>query len=441
MLGHDCILRAMRRAVLPLPLAPVVVAAAALLGACRGGGGAPAPDAEFVVAAGDTSVWVRASASGVELQRAPIMLARLDGRLHQLYVTEDDFSFYDAVLVSQAVWRRDLVTGDSLLVFADTVAAAAARRWVAAHPDDRLLEPDEPEADEPRVTAIVEAALLDVHGPYAAIESFTDLHDERGESHRTRRLVVDLRSGRVVPLAALVGDDAARDAVAGARAGFQRLRDSTLAQVATRDEDQAARALRRFVFDPASFAIAADGERPGVVFYVSGEGGEEDGYALPLAPVTVPAGDWWRAARAELPAADRGTPPLPLADEQGADRAGRVLRWPRPAFELLARYDSTGESAVLALRDRGGREHALGRVTAPVQRVLWLDDAPRLGDDARRALRQAFRDAAAEGSGYRQAALHRDHPRGEAGARRVAAPARGGRRAPASAPHVPAPSS
>ena len=60
-----------------------------------------------------------------------------------------------------------------------------------------------------------------------------------------RAEIIALRTGRVVPLAALVGEGVAHAAVADARHAFERLRDSTLAQVATRDEDQAARALRR----------------------------------------------------------------------------------------------------------------------------------------------------------------------------------------------------
>lgn len=403
----------MRRPVLPPALAPLGLLATALLGGCSGGARASLPDADFVVAAGDTSLWVRTSSRGVELRRAPLVLARVDGRFHELYVTEDDYSFHDAVFLSQAVWRRDLETNDSVLVHADTVVAASAREWLAEHPDDRLLEPDEQEAEEPAVTAIYEAGILDVHGPLLAVETFTDLHDaDGGEWHRTRRLLIDLRSGAPVSLAALVGDGEAARVTHEARRGFERLRDSALAQVGTRDDGRAARALQQFVFDSASFAIAAARAHPSVVFYVAGQGGESDGYALPLGPVAVPAADWWRAGLSELPVGDAAAA-LALADEEPDTRAGRVQRWAHGGFELLARYDSSGEAVRLSLRDARGREHPVGRVGAPVRRVHWLD-APPLDAAARRALRQAFYDASLHGGSYQPAAA-----RPRAGAPRV----------------------
>src|SRR5687768_13946889 len=83
-------------------LSRLVPAAAALaVAAC---GGAP-PAAEFVVAAGDSTYWVRTGPGvgreGVELRRAPLFLARADGRFYELFVTEEDYSFPDAAFVSQ----------------------------------------------------------------------------------------------------------------------------------------------------------------------------------------------------------------------------------------------------------------------------------------------------------------------------------------------------
>jgi hypothetical protein len=67
-------------------------------------------------------------------------------------------------------------------------------------------------------------------------------------------------------------------------------------------------------------------------------------------------------------------------------------RWPRKAFELVARSDTgTGDRATLSLRD-GEREWPVGVVMGPVRRVFWLD-MPTLSREARQALMRAFDEA------------------------------------------------
>ena len=53
----------------------------------------PAPRAEFLVAAGDSTYWVRASAEGIRRRGSAIMLARYDGDFYEIYTTDDDRSF------------------------------------------------------------------------------------------------------------------------------------------------------------------------------------------------------------------------------------------------------------------------------------------------------------------------------------------------------------
>src|SRR5689334_14482050 len=77
------------------------------------------PAADFVLAAGDSSFWVTSDHGTVRMRGAPLELARVDGRFYELYVEDDDRSFEDAVLVGQRVYRRDLISGDSLLVYED----------------------------------------------------------------------------------------------------------------------------------------------------------------------------------------------------------------------------------------------------------------------------------------------------------------------------------
>src|SRR5205823_14083959 len=77
------------------------------------------PTADFVLAAGDSSFWVTSRNGTVSVRGAPLELARVDGRFYEVYVEDDDRSYEDAVLVGQRVYRRDLIAGDSLLVYED----------------------------------------------------------------------------------------------------------------------------------------------------------------------------------------------------------------------------------------------------------------------------------------------------------------------------------
>ena len=97
---------------------PTKVALAALtlcLWAC--GPGAPPPSSEFLVSAGDSTYWVRTDTTGVRVRGSPILLARYGGQFYEVYVTDDDQSFADATFVGQRIYRRNLINGDSTLVF------------------------------------------------------------------------------------------------------------------------------------------------------------------------------------------------------------------------------------------------------------------------------------------------------------------------------------
>ena len=130
---RTAILAGMRR-VFPL-------VAAVAFGACspaaprRAEPAAPPPAAEFLLAAGDSTYWVTSGAAGARVRGAPLTLARYGGRFYEVYVGDDDRSFYDAVFVGQRIFRRDLLAGDSLQVYVDSGVAAAARRYGAAHTD------------------------------------------------------------------------------------------------------------------------------------------------------------------------------------------------------------------------------------------------------------------------------------------------------------------
>jgi hypothetical protein len=344
------------------------------------------PTAEFVVAAGDSSFWVTSGPAGLALRRAPLTLARVNGRFYELYVTDADRSFYDAVFVSQRLWRRDLLSNDSSVVFEDATVERLATDYGHRHPDAEPLGVDDEEAEYPVVTATSDVVVVDVMGPYVTVESFADHHPEDGlEVHEVRRGVVDLRSGRPVTLAALFGDSASARVRAAGRTALDVMFDSVLAR---RDAQgrRAQRALRGFSFDERSFALTRMDQHPGVAFLVPGHGREAGGLSVPLPPIAAPQGAWWAQARHELP--------------EPGERA-QEDRWAGGGYEVLARYDRGEEQLDLVL-SAGREQWAVGRLPAPASRIFWLDSPP-VDPTTRRALARAFDEAQLYGEDVRQA--------------------------------------
>ena len=116
------------------PLAPVPATGRPL---------APPPRAEFLLSSADSTFWVATTSGTTRVRGAPLVLARYDGRFFEVYGADDDRSYDDALLVGERLYRRDLITGDSALVFADTTVPRIAGEYARAHPDERPLSPDE----------------------------------------------------------------------------------------------------------------------------------------------------------------------------------------------------------------------------------------------------------------------------------------------------------
>jgi hypothetical protein len=357
------------------------LAAAILLIACARS--APPPSAEFLVSAGDSTYWVRTDTTGVRVRGSPILLARFGGQFYEVYVTDDDRSFTDAMFVGQRIYRRDLLTGDSTLVFEDSVVPGMARAYAAANPGARRLGPDEESIDEPGTSTTVEVTVLDVHGPYLSYDYHVDFEANSGPSwHSTRRGVLDLRSGRTATVAALFGDATAARVARQARLSYLAAIDSIF-----RSDSEGARlvaaALRNYSFDELSFAITDVAGTPAVAFHVPGKGsGTAGSITLPLPPIAASDPTWWRDdVRAGLPQV----------------RADSLLeRWPRGPLEVAARYDTAfgGTYAMLTVRDSARRrEWPISRVQAPVHHIHWLD-RPALDSIARNGLARAFNEAA-----------------------------------------------
>jgi hypothetical protein len=372
------------------------------------------PNEEFLVAAGDSTYWVQASRSGIRVRGAPITLARLGGRFHEVYVADDDRSFEQAVFVSPRLFRRDLLTGDSALVWQDTSFDGLVAEYERRHPGDRRLEPEEDAPDEPRSSNSSELGLIELHGPYLSFEYHSDVDsDETPAWHATRRGVVDLRNGRQVSIATLFGDSVEERVVRLGRRAYLSALDSVMAAKGE-GARRAAQALGDFRFDASSYGLADVEGSPAVAFHAPGRGdGTSGGVTLPLPAIVVGESSWWRRdVRPELPDVD--------------EDAGRE-RWANGANLVEARYDTASDAAQLVLIGRGGREWSLARVGTPVYRIHWIGRTT-LDSVGRNRLARAFAEAATYDENVRlvshPARAARRHGRGTRARHQVTAAAR-----------------
>jgi len=333
-----------------------------------------APSTDFLVTAGDSAFWVSTVDGRLRMRRAALTLAYVEGRFYELYVADDDRSYYDALLIGQRIYRRDLVSGDSVQVFEDKRVTNIARQYAAEHPDERRLGDDEDGSDDPHTVATSDIELLDVLGPMLSYEHHTDIDIANLEdTHNVRYGVVDLRNGSPATLRAIFGDSAARRIVADARAAYRVVIDS-VRRVRSARGRRAARVIDAFHFDSTSFALVDIDGSPRVGFYVPGEGVSGAGLALPLPHVRTPEPAWWGTIASTVPTL-------------GADSASEVWRGPR--YDVIAHYDTSGEYATLVVRDSAKNEWPAGRLPTPTRRVYRLD-ITNVDTKVRRGLARAF---------------------------------------------------
>lgn len=350
----------------------------------------PPPPADFVIAAGDSSFWVTSTPRGMSVRGAPLELAQVDGRFYELYVADDDRSFHEATFVGQRVWRRDLVRGDSLLVFEDSLVPRLAGEYARRHPEDIPLRPDGDASDDPLWSATSSLDLTDVHGPFVSFELHTDVdRDDLPQWHTTRRGVLDLRRGGTVTLARIAGISAAD--VETRRTLVHRAALDSVRGDSTELGMRAAATLGFYRLDPASFALTTLDGAPAVSYALVGAGTGDAGLLLPLAPIRLAAPDWWPAVQGGLPVGS-------------ADGARDV--WRHRGYEVVVRYDSAAAVGHLALRDSTSREWPVARIPAPATRVIWLD-APSLDLASRTALARAFSESTLYDDAVRTAAYGR----------------------------------
>ncbi len=310
----------------------------------------PTPESSFVINAGDSTYWVTTSATASKVRSAPFLLVSVDGRFHEIFVADDDQSFYNA--------------------------GGVAREYQRTHPNERQLDADEEENPDAEAIASTDTQVIEVLGPYLTYEQHLDLDGPwLRPAHTTRRGVIDLRTREPVSLASLVGEGPAATLWMRGVSLLGSARDS-IGSMADARAARAKEAMGGFEFDSSSFSVIESAGAPAIAFYVPGHGLRAGGYALPLDPIDIPAGTWWNDARTTLPAAEPG----------GSDI------WHGREYDVVARYDSSDGAADVYVRAKGS-EHAVhvARVQGPVRRVLRVDT--QRGDETLRALRRAFDDA------------------------------------------------
>jgi hypothetical protein len=359
---------------------------------CRDAGSGvsvPPPAAEFVLSAGDSAFWVTSGGGDVHVRGAPLELARVNGRFYEIYVADDDRSFEDAELVGQRIYRRDLISGDSLLVYEDTIVPHLAQTYARLHPEDVRIEPQEEGNDDPLWRATTTIELTDLHGPFLSYTLHADV--ERNDAplwHTSRRGVLDLSTGREASLTSVVGPD---------EASVERRRSEVVATTLDSvrrggdrvDRERTRSLLHAYRLDPQSFTLTTVDGQPAVAYALSGQGAGEAGNLLALAPIPIGEPDWWRDAAATFP----------ISSSDGLRDV-----WRQGRYDVVVRYDSTGEPARLVLRDSTSREWVVGRVPAPARRVFWLDQ-PAIDTVARRALARAFDESVLYDESVRTASL------------------------------------
>ena len=164
--------------------AGILLAGTLLVAACGADRSGPRLPADFLLTTADSTYWVSSGPTGPRIRSAPLLITRVDGRLREIYSTDVDRSYFDAVFVGHRLYSRDLVRGDSIELMADTVVAALEQRFRREHPREQLLDPDEDTAEDPTISASASIDILDVHGPYLSFEYHTDVDVKRGSPDR-----------------------------------------------------------------------------------------------------------------------------------------------------------------------------------------------------------------------------------------------------------------
>ncbi len=170
------------------------------------------PPAEFLVSASDATYWVQSGTRGFHIRRSPLILARTAGKFYEIYVEEVDRSYEDAVFTGERVFRRDLSTGDSSIIFEDTAVTRRSLAFHQAHPDVPALDPNDDPPGDVSYSVEGETDILTVLGPYVALEHRLAIDRGALSLDDTSQAVIDLRSAQQADVKRIARDPAAREA-------------------------------------------------------------------------------------------------------------------------------------------------------------------------------------------------------------------------------------
>lgn len=342
------------------------------------------PAAEFLVAAGDSTYWVRADAQGMRVRSAPLLLARHAERWHELRIAEEITDFLDAEFVRERLFAQPLDAADSVLLFVDDAVGDAMRTWLRANPGEAPIDLAEEDAPEPESVASDFVEVIDVHGPWVSWAHALDIDVVGAEDHlhRRRRGVTRLTTGARATLDSLMSPAEAERVRTIGRASLDTMR----AVVARATDERALRAqatLHTFTFVDSAFSITDVEQQPAIVFHVAGTSSDGEALELLLPPIVLleqPA--WWRDVVRTLPS-------------WSPDSTG--LRWGNDEYRVVGVVDSARTTLRLTLTagTTPGVEWPIAVVPMPAYQFMVLDSAT-FGPEARAALLQAFDRAAGD---------------------------------------------
>lgn len=352
------------------------------------------PAAEFLIATQDSTFWVTTAGSKVRARGAPLILARYDGKFFEIYIADDDRSYQNALLVGLKLYRRDLRSGDSTVVFQDSVVPRIALQYGKEHPDAHRLAPDEDGDQDPPTQAMADLQVVDVHGPYLSFEYHVDVATPGTDTwHATRRGVIDLRTGRPARVADLFPAPVTSALIDSGKHELASAIDS-LRGDSRESARRAVIALSRARFDDRSFVLTVPDSQLAVEFDVPQRGTDVPDEVLPLEALRPSPPGWW--------------PELAWGFATSQNNLDRWHRSGDSSYEVIARYDSSAETARVALADRS-HEWPVRVVSAPILHIFWLDQPP-LDSAQRKALSRAFDEAALYDEATRTVRDTRSHP-------------------------------
>jgi hypothetical protein len=138
-----------------------------------------------------------------------MILTNADDRFYEVYVGEVTRSYEDAIFIREPIYRRDLLSGDSRILFEDTRISAWEKTYLQRNPDARLLDDEEDAYEDVAVAATGESEILAVAGPYVLFDRWATLERENFTQADSGRTAIDIRSGASIPLNTLARDTAA----------------------------------------------------------------------------------------------------------------------------------------------------------------------------------------------------------------------------------------